>query len=872
MIKIAIIDVVGTPYDGLTLSHRGLGGSESAVILISRELAKLGFDVTVLNNCIDSDCSEGLFSGVRYIDLSGIDEQLDLNFDVIVSSRTVIPFLPPHLYSQFLDLAPDRFSRLTAKHKVVWMHDTFCRGDHLLEDMLIHGDIDEIFTLSDFHTSYVTNCDHGKRRMFEVMKNKVFMTRNGIVKYIDNVDISAKDPNLYVYNASVTKGMIPLVTRIWPRVKQHIPQARLKVIGGYYKFGGNSEPDQQEKDWRELVNDPKHQQLDIEFTGIIKQCEIADILASASFMLFPCAFPETFGISTLESIAYNTPLITNRFGALEETAVNQACYLTDYPIQPNSLFPLVNVQLQEDKFVEMVLKSNADRYLHQQKMYYCNIVKDVCTWDTVALQWKQHIYTKLKQFLPVDDYRLVSKINSRVREVFGRRFSNPEENYIPRNQQQRIVVVTPVYNAENYIEKCIQSVHTQDYDNWKMYIIDDCSTDATYKVASKYESDRIVIHRNGENKGAVRNQIVTIKNNCQADDIIMLLDGDDWLVPNNQLFHFYNNLYDGTTEFTYGSCWSLADNIPLIAQPYPEGVKQAKTYRQHMFNWNMPYTHLRTFRAHLLEGVDESAFQDDNGKWFKAGGDGAVFYSLIERANPSTIKVVQDVVCVYNDTNPLNDYKVNGEEQTKTANKIIGKNQPVKKILIAIPTARNIEPETFKSIYNLKVPNGYETEFQYFFGYQIDQVRNLIADWAKRYDYLFCVDSDMSFPPDTLEKLLSHNVDIVSGVYIQRKPGQHIVELYKKNAQGGVSNIPYNDISGKALVEVDGCGFGCVLINSNVIRTMQYPHFVYRSAIDHKDTVSEDVFFCQKAQQLGFKIYTDASVLCDHHGSTVFRV
>lgn len=191
----------------------------------------------------------------------------------------------------------------------------------------------------------------------------------------------------------------------------------------------------------------------------------------------------------------------------------------------------------------------------------------------------------------------------------------------------------------------------------------------------------------------------------------------------------------------------------------------------------------------------------------------------------------------------------------------------MKTILIAIPTNKYIEPETMKAIYDLEIPEGFKTEFQFFYGYQIDQIRNLIASWAVRYDYLFAVDSDISFKPDTLKKLLSHNKDVVSGLYIQRKPGKHILELYNSGR-----NIPYADIKGLGLIEVDGCGFGCVLINSNVIRSIPYPHFVYRSALDHAHTLSEDVYFCTKAKDQGFRIFADTSILCEHIGSTKFIV
>jgi hypothetical protein len=190
-------------------------------------------------------------------------------------------------------------------------------------------------------------------------------------------------------------------------------------------------------------------------------------------------------------------------------------------------------------------------------------------------------------------------------------------------------------------------------------------------LSKKYESDKVKVIKNTENKGAVRNQIETINNFCESDDIVMFLDGDDSLVNDNQIFHFYNNLYDGTTEFTYGSCWSMVDNIPLVSQPYPEKIKKQKKYRQYKFNWNMPDTHLRTFKAYLLENVNENMFKDEKGNWYKAGGDGSIFYTLIEKCKPEKIKVIQDIVYNYNDTHPLNDYKVNSEEQTKNANRIL---------------------------------------------------------------------------------------------------------------------------------------------------------------------------------------------------------
>lgn len=1112
--KIAIIDIIGLPYDGTTVYNQGLGGSESAVTYMSTELATLGFDVTVFNNCNIDQTRSGVYNGVTFRPLADLNQ--DHYFDIVISSRTIIPFMEPGRYHELQDgramplQSYDIYNRICARAKmrILWMHDTFCLGDNLIEELTVVNRITDIFTLSDFHLTYVANCHHGRRRNFEVLKPKLFITRNGARKFNTSVDVASKDKNLFVYNASVTKGMIPLVNEVWPIIRQHIPTARLKVIGGYYRFSEAHGPDQQEQDWRKMVADPKYSSMGIEFTGVIPQSEIADILTQAYMMIYPAAFPETFGISSLESMLYNTPVATCRFGALEEIVPEGAGYHLDYAIEPNVLFPDINRAQQCRLFAEMVIRAWNNTYLHQQKQYYCNSIKDVAGWDSVAVQWRQHFYRRTGKYLSRDHYRQVARINKKVHRLWGRRYTNPVEfDHFKVGNEQPIAIVSTFFNAENYIGRCIESIASQDYDNYQVYLVDDASTDGTLSAIKSALADlpediqsRFNIVSNQKNIGAVANQVRVFKSIPNPETIVMIVDGDDTLVNRNDIFNYYNEVYDGTTEFTYGSCWSVVDSIPLISQPYPEAVKQSRTYRKHHFNWILPYTHLRTFKQRLINDIPDSAFQDENGNWYRAGGDGSTFYNLIEAADPDKVKCLQEIVYNYNDASPLNDYKVNGHEQNKNARAIVGKssvekfsvvvptmwraaeqfvdflslltespyvgeiiivnndntktpgnlpnhqkinlvdfgknifvnpawnyganvsrfdrlcilnddvafdlklfeklqglvtpnvgvlglcpgtkdfNQPevttgdidiipwtgqhtygfgclmfihkkswqkipdgldiyygdnyifdlqlhrkktnylitnmvfqtpfaattsdtaitggaleretpiyqrarlemteqikqperTKRILIAIPTARNIEADTFKSIYDLEVPEGYTTDFQYFYGYNVDQVRNLIADWiVKGYDYLFSVDSDIAFPKDTLKRLLSHNVDMVSGLYIQRKPGQHILEVYEHNGQGGVSNIPYDKIAGQGLVEIASCGFGCVLVKAEVMRAIPYPHFVYHSAIDHRNTISEDVDFCKKALAKGFRLWADTSIHCRHIGSSEFVI
>lgn len=881
MKTVAFVDTSGLCYDGNTLKRRGLGGSESAVISMSRELAKLGFTVIVFNDCTSDDCCPGYYDGVLYEPIKNIENYE--KFDVYIASRSVVSFMPDkdkHQFKWASQLPNLERVSMASDYRILWMHDTFCDGDLYIEDLVKSGRIHTIFTLSDWHTTYVTNCNHGKRRHFETLKNHIFQTRNGINIYNNDVDISAKDPDLFVYNASVTKGMVPLVEHIWPEFKKQNPKAKLTIIGGFYRFRDSHGPDAQELTHRELVK--KCENLDITFTGIITQKEIADIMAKASFMMYPSAFPETFGISTLESLAYNTPLITCRMGALEETAIDIACYKITQAIEPNVLFEDIDFKDQCNKFLGIANLAYRTPYLHQQKMYACNQVKDVCTWDTVALQWKQQIYYYFKMYLPVVEYRKVIDINQRVKEVFGRTFTNQvEKTNLPKTLlEKHLSIVVPVYNSELYIRKCLESIFAQDYRNYSLHIVDDASTDNTHNELIRAIEDfcpdkEISIHitKNKQNKGAVYNQVKTIKGkNVKESDIVILIDGDDWLPNNPNIFYKINRLYHEGAEFTYGSCRSEADNIPLIAQHYPEEVKKKRAYRNHKFNWGMPYTHLRTFLAKSIKNANVSCFKDSKGHWYKAGGDNSVFYTALEAADPKNVICVPDIMYCYNDQNPLNDYKINSTEQNKTANEITMTSKNKKRILLAIPTNKYIEVETFKSIYDLDVPSGYEIDFQYFYGYQIDQIRNLIADWGKRYDYLFSVDSDIILPKDCLSKLINADKDIITGLYIQRKPNQHVVEVYMDTPEGGTTNIPYEYLKDTGIVEVAGCGFGCVLVKSNVLRTMEYPHFYYKSALDHKNTVSEDTYFCAKARRMGYTVWADTSILCGHRGGYTFEV
>lgn len=138
------------------------------------------------------------------------------------------------------------------------------------------------------------------------------------------------------------------------------------------------------------------------------------------------------------------------------------------------------------------------------------------------------------------------------------------------------------------------------------------------------------------------------------------------------------------------------------------------------------------------------------------------------------------------------------------------------------------------------------------------------------YDYLMWIDSDIIFNVNQFSKLLSHNLDIVSGLYLTHNNREYAtvknwdVETYKKN--GRFDFLKKEDIKTNDLFEVSYTGFGFMLIKYGVFEKLKYPWFKPRFIeMDHiTEFTMEDVTFCIEAKEKGFKIMIDPTVKVGH--------
>lgn len=207
-----------------------------------------------------------------------------------------------------------------------------------------------------------------------------------------------------------------------------------------------------------------------------------------------------------------------------------------------------------------------------------------------------------------------------------------------------------------------------------------------------------------------------------------------------------------------------------------------------------------------------------------------------------------------------------------------------KSMVIAVPTFENILPDTFKSIYDLKIPKDnfgfplYALSFNFVRGYDCARARNTIVSNALRdkFDYILMVDSDIVLPKDLLliyeESRASRDKDgVFLGGYLKKNNKYGLVELYKNSGikdftefnQYRLSEIKSMRNQGVTRFAIKGGGFGCAILNTEDLRTLEYPWFHYQ-VYSKGLALSEDLWFCVNAARHDIPIWSDTRIQCGH--------
>jgi glycosyltransferase involved in cell wall biosynthesis len=234
--------------------------------------------------------------------------------------------------------------------------------------------------------------------------------------------------------------------------------------------------------------------------------------------------------------------------------------------------------------------------------------------------------------------------------------------------EQSFKIITPVYNAEAWIGKCIESVKAQDHSNWHQIIIDDNSMDRTVERAKEAigDDERFTLISNEKRIGVPLNHKKGVEaSEANQEDIMVHLDGDDWFFDQTSLSKVAA-VYDKTKCWmTYGSYMTTTDE-KVVARKYTGHPRQAV-----LDGW--PFSHLRTFKRHLWNILNESDFKGRDGEYYTAAADVVIFVPILEQIGYDKVEFITDILLVYNLTTNNNEHKQNYSAQVGNALDVIQK-------------------------------------------------------------------------------------------------------------------------------------------------------------------------------------------------------
>lgn len=179
---------------------------------------------------------------------------------------------------------------------------------------------------------------------------------------------------------------------------------------------------------------------------------------------------------------------------------------------------------------------------------------------------------------------------------------------------EKVSVIIPVYKAEPYLRRCLDSVLCQTYQNLEIILVDDGSPDNSGAICDEYaaKDDRIlVIHQENKGVSAARNTALHIA----TGEYIVFIDSDDSVLST----YVMNLMSAGQYDYVVSGCsvqnateeWSVWDNIPQLTtlkqiKEHPENINRIPTGMvwAHRYKRSIITNHSLLFRRDISRGED----------------------------------------------------------------------------------------------------------------------------------------------------------------------------------------------------------------------------------------------------------------------------
>jgi len=315
----------------------GIGGSEEAVIYLSKELVKRGWDVTVYGRVDEPKQYDGVWYKPWY------EYSPNEPTDIFIGWRDASVF----------DYKPN------AKKSYLWLHDVL-PAQALIESRL--KNLTKVIVLSEYH-----------RDLFpHVSPDKIMVSANGLLPEQFEKEVE-RNPKRVLYTSAPNRGLDCLL-QMWPKIKEQVPEAELHWAYGWETFDKLQETNPLARQFKDNVL-RLLEQPGVTTHGRIGHEALAELMLSGGVWAYPTEFDEIYCITAIKMQAAGCVPVCTDVAALNETVQFGTKIVTKNIYKdPES----------QEKFIAAVVEALNNPPDRKAMMEWA---RTKCSWGYVADQW-----------------------------------------------------------------------------------------------------------------------------------------------------------------------------------------------------------------------------------------------------------------------------------------------------------------------------------------------------------------------------------------------------------------------------------------------------------------------------------------------------
>ena len=329
----------------------GIGGSEEAVIQLSQELTKLGWQVTVYAT-----------PGVRAGDHEGVNWRHYWEFNPKDQFDVLIGWRSPHIFD----------TKFAARKKYLWLHDVI-DAPELTEQRL--SNLDKVIFVSQYHAD-----------LYDIPEEKKLASGNGIdPSAFEGIERPERNPKKVIYMSAHERGQ-ELLQKIWPDVLKEVPDAEAHCYYGWAGYDHINRDNPERMAWKDKLIAEQKALNNFTDHGKIGHKEIIDEIYSAGVWAYPTAFDEVYCITAVKAQAGGAwPVYSNHAALKDMVKFGDKVEIDSQKIDGHDVGIWTEEKLKE--FTQKLIHRLKNPATDEERKEMAEWAKTTKSWSATASQW-----------------------------------------------------------------------------------------------------------------------------------------------------------------------------------------------------------------------------------------------------------------------------------------------------------------------------------------------------------------------------------------------------------------------------------------------------------------------------------------------------